>query len=115
MQPTIDIVATNIDSLIRLMFLIFQFVNFVMIAIGNCLFLSFRMCRANQINITKVEPRRQMACTDSIESIAVLMQQYQGFVVPFLINLFMLAVSMDGGASKEDCAVIINYLYGQGA
>ena len=58
MQPTIGIVATNIDSLIRLMFLIFQFVNFVMIAIGNCMFLSFRMCRANQINITKVEPRR---------------------------------------------------------
>ena len=55
-----------------------------------------------------------MACTDSIESIAVLMQQYQGFVVPFLINLFMLAVSMDGGASKEDCAVVVNYLYGQG-
>jgi len=58
MQPSIMEMLENPQSLVRLMFLIYEFINFVMIALANVLFLFCRMCRANQLNIVKIEPKR---------------------------------------------------------
>ena len=58
MQPSVKDMMPNYKSIMRLMFLIFEFTCFVMIVIGNFLFLSMRMCRPNQLNIVRLEPKR---------------------------------------------------------
>ena len=86
--------GTDFNMILRLMFLSLEFLTAISILTGNFMFLSMRMLMPNQYNLVMIEPRRQMASSDSIESLSLLVFQYQSFVVPFLTNAYMLYLAM---------------------
>ena len=75
-QPPITKFYMNFNMMMRYLFLTLEFLIFVMILAGNFLFLAIRMLTPNQVNLVKIEPKKQTASKDTIESISLLVSQY---------------------------------------
>ena len=110
-QPTLDVVQTDLNGMVRYMFFTLEFLVFVMILLGNLLFLSVRMLAPNQVNIVRIEDRRRMACTDTAEALALLQAQYQVFVVPFLTTACLVQIALSAGMSADSIKHTVNFTY----
>lgn len=89
-QPDLAELFTDFNSFIRYAFICFEFFTFIGIVCGNLLFLAVRMLTPNQINIVSIEPKRQLATTDTLESLTLLINQYQAFVVPWITTVALI-------------------------
>ena len=89
-QPDLDELFTDFNSLIRYLFICFEVFTFIGIVWGNLVFLAVRMLTLNQINIVSIEPKRQLATTDTLESLTLLINQYQAFVVPWITTVALI-------------------------
>ena len=58
-QPNFAELMTNFDLLLRYLFLVLEFFVFAATLIGNFLFLAVRMIQPNQINLIRIEPKKQ--------------------------------------------------------
>ena len=101
-MPGILVIISDADALTRFIFLSMEFFVFISTILSNLTFLGIRMLTPNQINLISIEPKRQLATTDSLESLTLLMNQYQGFVIPCLTSIFILkAVGENTPAEKK--------------
>ena len=57
-MPTIEVLFTDLNALMRFIFLSFEYITFVGIVAGNALYLSVRMLTKNEVNIIKAEPKK---------------------------------------------------------
>ncbi len=71
-MPGILVILTDDDALTRFIFLSMEFFVFISTILGNLTFLGIRMLTPNQINLISIEPKRQLATTDSLDSLALL-------------------------------------------
>ena len=102
--------------MMRYLFLVLEFGAFLSILVCNALFLSVRMLTPNQLNLVKVEPRRQMPSIDTMDSLSLLISQYSSFCVPFLL-IMVLAQRMQGykqGESAANSSGLQEFQIGQG-
>ena len=91
MQPPFREMKDNFNMVVRYLFLNLECQVFVAILISNFIFCSIRMLTPNQVTLIRIEPKKQMPSTDTIESLAGLMGQYQSFVVPAIVNLYLIS------------------------
>jgi hypothetical protein len=89
-QPSIYVIVLDPDAMTRFIFMTTEFFIFLSTIIGNLLFLGLRMLTPTQLNLVSIEPKRQLATTDSIESMSLLINQYQAYIVPCLSLSFMI-------------------------
>ena len=72
-MPGILVILTDDDALTRFIFLSTEYFVFLSTILGNLTFLGIRMLTPNQINLISIEPKRQLATTDSLDSLTLLM------------------------------------------
>ena len=75
-QPSFEVMAEDFNMIVRYLFLSLEFLTFCMTLFANFIFLAIRMLTPNQVNLVKIEPRKQMASIDTVESLSLLLMQY---------------------------------------
>lgn len=96
-SPSVEVLLQDRQLLQRFFFLSTEFIVFASILTGNFIFLTVRALCPNQVKLIKLDPKKQSPSTDTIESLAVLFAQYQGFVVPFVCSAFVVYTNLNGG------------------
>lgn len=109
-QPVLSSMFTNFELMTRFLFLSLEFLIFWMTLLSNLLFLAIRMLSPNQVNIVQIRKEKQMPSIDTIESVSVLLQQYNCFIVPSLSCAYSLYLLKKMGIESLGALALFTYM-----
>ena len=114
MPPVETVLINDFNALVRYAFLNIEFICFCAQIVSNFLFLCMRALTPNQVSIIKVDKRRRMASTDTLEANAILLAQYSGFIIPFIGSFVFLKTTDYPGRPFETIENMYVFYVAQG-